>query len=211
MLTQPSITVSAGQRCTLCAWGFKPCHSSVSCCISPPPAAACCWCRTRWLAPGGIILPDAAQLYVTGVDDRQYLGEQSKLWGNRRMGPGDGFAVKPVLNAVIKHPRVDSMTRSQVVTDAQQLLSLDLYSASLQVGGVGRLPAVLVDSSCCAQQLHCACFGTATCLTTWSLVEVLSQCVHRLVASRVKALKPPPPPILAFGACNCRYSCDCRQ
>jgi len=102
-------------------------------------------CRTRWLAPGGIILPDAAQLYVTGVDDRQYLGEQSKLWGNRRMGPGDGFAVKPVLNAVIKHPRVDSMTRSQVVTDAQQLLSLDLYSASLQVGGLRHQPAVLVD------------------------------------------------------------------
>lgn len=87
----------------------------------------------RWLAPGGIILPDAAQLYVTGMDDKAYLADQSKLWGNRRMGPGEGFALRPVLNAVIKHPRVDSVSRAQLVTDTQQLLSLDLYKAKLQV------------------------------------------------------------------------------
>jgi hypothetical protein len=86
------------------------------------------------LAPGGIIMPDAARLFVTGVDDKLYLGDQTKLWGNRRMGPGDGFNLKPVLNAVIKHPRVDSMSRGQLVTDAQQLLSLNLYSIKLQVG-----------------------------------------------------------------------------
>jgi hypothetical protein len=87
----------------------------------------------RWLAPDGVILPDVAQLFVAGMDDKQYLGEQTKLWGNRRMGPGDGFALKPVLNAVIKHPRVDNCSRSQLVTDTQQLLSLDLYTARLQV------------------------------------------------------------------------------
>lgn len=91
------------------------------------------YANCRWLAPGGIILPDAAQLYVTGIDDKLYLGDQTKLWGNRRMGPGEGFVLKPVLNAVIKHPRVDSMSRGQLVTDAQELLSLDLYTTKLQV------------------------------------------------------------------------------
>lgn len=87
------------------------------------------------MAPGGIILPDVAQLHVTGVDDRLYLGEQTKLWG-RRMGPGEGFVVKPAVNAVIKHPRVDSVGRSQLVTDTQQLLALDLYTTRLQVCGL---------------------------------------------------------------------------
>jgi hypothetical protein len=105
------------------------------------PAACCCTLLLRlvfrWLAPGGLILPDAAALHVTGIDDKQYLGEQTKLWGNRRMGPGDGYGLKPVLNAVIKHPRVDAVTRGQLVTDTQQLLSLDLYKTRLQVRGRG--------------------------------------------------------------------------
>jgi hypothetical protein len=67
------------------------------------------------------------------MDDKAYLSDQSKLWGNRRMGPGEGFALRPVLNAVIKHPRVDTVSRAQLVTDTQQLLSLDLYKAKLQV------------------------------------------------------------------------------
>ena len=84
------------------------------------------------------MLPDVAQLFVCGVDDRQYLGDQAKLWGNRRMGPGEGLLLKPVLNGVIRHPRVDGISRNQLVTDSQQLLSLDLYKAQLQVTGVGR-------------------------------------------------------------------------
>lgn len=103
------------------------------CCLPRRPPAAAPAPAVRWLAPGGLILPDAASLHVTGVDDKLYLGEQTKLWGNRRMGPGEGYGLKPVLNAVIKHPRVDAMTRGQLVTNTQQLLSLDLYKTQLQV------------------------------------------------------------------------------
>eukprot|EP00879_Flechtneria_rotunda_P025458 GHRR01027056.1.p1 GENE.GHRR01027056.1~~GHRR01027056.1.p1 ORF type:complete len:313 (+),score=97.36 GHRR01027056.1:782-1720(+) len=89
--------------------------------------------RDRWLSPDGIILPDMARLHVVGVDDRQYLAEQSKLWGGQPMGPGDGFDMKAVLNAVVKHPRVDTVSRrAQLVTDTQQLLSIDLYKVRLQ-------------------------------------------------------------------------------
>lgn len=66
------------------------------------------------------------------MDDRQYLAEQSKLWAGKPLGPGDGFDFKPVLNAVIKHPRVDSVSRrTQLVTDTQQLLSIDVYKQPL--------------------------------------------------------------------------------
>lgn len=77
-------------------------------------------------------MPDAASLHVTGIDDRLYLADQSQLWGSRAMGPG--LNMKPVLNAVIKHPRVDSVPRGALVTDTQQLLGLDLYKVQLKVG-----------------------------------------------------------------------------
>lgn len=91
----------------------------------------------RWLSPDGIILPDTAHLHIMGIDDRQYLAEQSKLWSNRQLGPGrsaddaDGFDYKSMLNAVITHPRVDGVSRkTQLVTDAQQLMRLDVYKAT---------------------------------------------------------------------------------
>lgn len=87
-----------------------------------------------------MILPDAAQLHIAAIDDRQYLSEQSRLWTGKGLGPpggpqqGGGWDMRPALNAVIKHPRVDTPGRaSQVVTDAQQLLAVDVYRAQLQV------------------------------------------------------------------------------
>jgi hypothetical protein len=99
----------------------------------------CC----RWLSPGGVILPDIASLHVMAVDDRQYLAEQSKLWSGGQLGPGEP-ELKPVLNGVIRHPRLDSISRrAQLVTDRQQLLELDLYKATLQVSASRYQPGKL--------------------------------------------------------------------
>jgi hypothetical protein len=143
---------------------------------------ACLPVSCRWLAPGGIILPDAAQLYVTGMDDKAYLADQSKLWGNRRMGPGEGFALRPALNAVIKHPRVDSVSRAQLITDTQQLLSLDLYKAKLQVrnsswvwGGA----RVGCRGCCCAAGVgHAFRDGTIGLPDSWNCARGMSAAMH---------------------------------
>ena len=47
------------------------------------PALAAC--RDRWLAPGGLMLPDVAALYVMGVDDRQHLADKRAFWHARQM------------------------------------------------------------------------------------------------------------------------------
>jgi hypothetical protein len=75
-----------------------------------------------------------------------------------RMGPGEGCTLKPVLNAVIKHPRVDSVSRGQLVTDTQQLLSLDLYKAQLQVSAGG----VAMGACNSSREWQACCSGLIT-------------------------------------------------
>eukprot|EP00955_Chlamydomonas_euryale_P015555 166629-Chlamydomonas_euryale.AAC.1 len=51
--------------------------------------------RNRWLKPGGVVLPDAASLHVTGVDDRDHLVEAKEAWA------GVGSAVGVDLGAAM--------------------------------------------------------------------------------------------------------------
>jgi hypothetical protein len=93
----------------------------------PPPAR-------RWLAPGGVILPDAAALRVLGVDDREHLAGAKAFWA----GEPYGLDLSPALGAVVRQPRLDTLARkSQMVTDAVTLLQLDAYTMGAQVGAGG--------------------------------------------------------------------------
>ena len=40
------------------------------------------YARDKWLAPGGVIFPDRATLYVTTKEDRQYKDEKLNWWNN---------------------------------------------------------------------------------------------------------------------------------
>ena len=69
------------------------------------------------------------------IDDRDYLAEQKAFWGS---GAVAGFNMGPVLNAVVGYPRVDTISRrSQIITDAQPLITVDAYTADAKVGGGG--------------------------------------------------------------------------
>ncbi|KAI8476922.1 MAG: S-adenosyl-L-methionine-dependent methyltransferase [Monoraphidium minutum] len=107
----------------VCDWmGNALLHDS----LLPALAAA----RDRWLAPGGLMFPDAASLHVMGVDDRQYVADKKAFWHTRQLGD---FDMSPVLNAVVRYPRQDTLARrSQAVTGSHTLLTLDLYKAGPQ-------------------------------------------------------------------------------
>ena len=38
------------------------------------------YARDKWLAPGGMIFPDRATLYVCAIEDRQYKDEKINWW-----------------------------------------------------------------------------------------------------------------------------------
>jgi type I protein arginine methyltransferase len=40
------------------------------------------YCRDRWLAPGGYMLPDHALLRVGAIEDEQYRAEKIDFWDN---------------------------------------------------------------------------------------------------------------------------------
>lgn len=65
-----------------------------------------------------------------GINDKEYLSDKKAFWSRRQYG----LDVAPVLNAVVKHPRQDTVSRkSQIITDTQALITLDMYSARVQV------------------------------------------------------------------------------
>jgi protein arginine N-methyltransferase 1 len=40
------------------------------------------YARDRYLAPGGLIFPDKATMYLTGIEDGQYMEEKIGFWDN---------------------------------------------------------------------------------------------------------------------------------
>ena len=42
------------------------------------------YARDKWLAPGGMIFPDRATLYVCAIEDRQYKDEKINWWDQVR-------------------------------------------------------------------------------------------------------------------------------
>lgn len=78
--------------------------------------------RKRFLKPGGLVLPDEAELFVAGIDDRDYLMDSKQQWQSVA-----GFDMTSAMVQVAKTPRLDTLTRSsQLFTSSCQLLSLQL-------------------------------------------------------------------------------------
>jgi protein arginine N-methyltransferase 1 len=42
------------------------------------------YARDKWLAPGGMLFPDRAVLYVCGIEDASYKDEKLGFWDNVR-------------------------------------------------------------------------------------------------------------------------------
>lgn len=39
------------------------------------------YARDRYLAPGGLIFPDKATMYLAGIEDGEYRREKIEFWG----------------------------------------------------------------------------------------------------------------------------------
>ena len=51
------------------------------------------------MKPGGLVLPDFAELHVAGVDDRDYLSSSKQRWESAV----PGFDLSPVMTQVRLH------------------------------------------------------------------------------------------------------------
>ena len=55
--------------------------------------------RRNLMKPGGLVLPDFAELHVAGVDDRDYLSSSKQRWESAV----PGFDLSPVMTQVRLH------------------------------------------------------------------------------------------------------------
>ncbi|ETO29521.1 hypothetical protein RFI_07602 [Reticulomyxa filosa] len=84
------------------------------------------YARDKWLAPGGIIMPDQSRLFLCGIEDGDYKEEKISFWDNVY-----GFKMTSLKEEAMKEPLVDVVNSKALVTDTAQILSLDLYTVKV--------------------------------------------------------------------------------
>ncbi|KAK8191590.1 S-adenosyl-L-methionine-dependent methyltransferase [Phyllosticta capitalensis] len=79
--------------------------------------------RDKYLAPGGLIFPDKATIYMAGIEDGEYKDEKIGFWDNVW-----GFDYTPLKHTALTEPLVDTVDMKAVVTDPAPVFNIDLYT-----------------------------------------------------------------------------------
>mmetsp|Transcript_61090 Transcript_61090/g.71024 ORF Transcript_61090/g.71024 Transcript_61090/m.71024 type:complete len:344 (+) Transcript_61090:160-1191(+) len=82
--------------------------------------------RDTWGAPGVKLLPDKANMYVCGVEDEQYVHEKFDVWNNV-----EGFDFSYFRRLSYIEPLIDTVERSQIMTNVSPLASFDLNTVTV--------------------------------------------------------------------------------
>jgi protein arginine N-methyltransferase 1 len=77
--------------------------------------------RDKWLAPGGLIFPDKATLYVTAIEDAEYKEEKMNFWDNVY-----GFDMSCIKAVAMREPLVDVVEQHMIITNAVPVLKVDI-------------------------------------------------------------------------------------
>jgi len=83
------------------------------------------YARDKYLAPGGLIFPDKATIFMAGIEDGEYKDEKIGFWDNVY-----GFDYSPLKHTALTEPLVDTVEIKAVVTDPTAVLTLDLYTCT---------------------------------------------------------------------------------
>lgn len=84
------------------------------------------YARDRWLAEGGLLLPDQATLYVAALEDGEYMAEKIGYWDNVY-----GFNMRAIKEIAMLEPLVDTVEGAAVISNAVPVLHLDLMSCTV--------------------------------------------------------------------------------
>jgi protein arginine N-methyltransferase 1 len=77
--------------------------------------------RDKWLAPGGLIFPDKATLYLTAIEDAEYKEEKMNFWNNVY-----GFDMSCIKAVAMREPLVDVVEPHMIITNAVPILNVDI-------------------------------------------------------------------------------------
>ncbi|RKF77234.1 Protein arginine N-methyltransferase 1 [Golovinomyces cichoracearum] len=83
------------------------------------------YARDKYLVSNGLIFPDKATLFMSGIEDGEYKDEKIGFWDNVY-----GFDFSPLKKTAMTEPLVDTVEIKAVVTDPTAVLTLDLYTCT---------------------------------------------------------------------------------
>ncbi|XP_037086808.1 protein arginine N-methyltransferase 1-like [Pollicipes pollicipes] len=66
------------------------------------------YARDKWLAPGGMMFPDRATLFITAIEDRQYKDDKINWWDDVY-----GFDMSCIREVAVSEPLVDVVDHKQ--------------------------------------------------------------------------------------------------
>jgi protein arginine N-methyltransferase 1 len=85
------------------------------------------YARDKWLASGGLILPDKAIMYFCAVEDAHYKADRINWWNDVY-----GFDFSPIREIALKEPIVDVIDGKSVITDTVPVLNIDIMTCKKQ-------------------------------------------------------------------------------
>jgi len=77
--------------------------------------------RDKWLAPGGLIFPDKATLFLTAIEDGEYKQEKINFWDNVY-----GFNMSSIKKVAMREPLVDVVEPHMVISNSVPVLKVDI-------------------------------------------------------------------------------------
>merc|ERR1711939_397880 len=81
--------------------------------------------RDKYLAPGGLMFPDEATLYLAAIEDQEYKEEKIGFWDDVY-----GFDYSCIKEIALREPLVDTVDARTVVTKACPILNIDLLTVT---------------------------------------------------------------------------------
>lgn len=81
------------------------------------------WARDKYLAPGGMMFPDKAQLFLCAIEDSEYREDKINFWDNVY-----GFDMSCIKELALLEPLVDTCDPQQIISSTHQILDIDLYT-----------------------------------------------------------------------------------
>lgn len=83
--------------------------------------------RDKWLAPGGLLFPDKAQLHICAIEDKEYKDEKINWWDSVY-----GFDMSAIRNVALSEPLVDVVEPRQITTTTSMVKEFDLSTVTVK-------------------------------------------------------------------------------
>lgn len=81
--------------------------------------------RDKWLAPGGLLFPDKASMFICAIEDAEYRNDKIDFWDDVW-----GFNMKCMKEMALLEPLVDVCDPKQIISNPAKFFDIDLYKVT---------------------------------------------------------------------------------